>query len=404
MTGESLIMKRSRTRLLCKFLGTFSEDNEEKQVRNFRSTYSCLVDVEHLKKVKMLYKPTADKGESCLPSYLELLGFPRQFARIPVQNGGSEISLEHMKSIISTHIRESNPEFFKQNGNVKYFTRCICVDGTCAVGKSTLLQKTMENTTKIISSEKISDYYNNFISRNSHVSSSIGYLFTGLKLMQEKPYSVWDRTPYNNLTWNRIWCIISDVCCNDVSLYEKEGQNLSYNKLWQWSKYANCMHPCVSGFLARCAKTFLLIDSKEEQAQTRLRNRACKSDVERSFWPKYIQVQNYFYINLWNEYPDAYCLIDVGLYRDLFECCALKGDDKAYFDCLHDCISNIIEGTMAEIIEGNILVEGIQFSPCMTDKDKKYRSSKGTNVESIRPLFTVNFTEGLKECIRVDLH
>lgn len=388
-------MKRVRSVELLNFLDTVPVyPNEKNSVRR------NLIDGENLKRLKENHSDVSRCDELTL-SYIDELGFSKQLLEFKTYlsdldkcSDESEV-IACLKLAITQHICDNNFEFFQQRKDISYLSPSVCVDGTCGVGKSSLVRRFENNN------DKISNHLDNIVARNSHVTSAISYFLNGLKLMNEKPYYVWDRTPYNNITWNRIWCIIVDVLSNRQAY----STGLPIEKKWLWKAYANSLHPVVAEQLARSAKTFLLVDSRDEIAHKRLYERGEASDRYRWAWPNYIKIQNYFYINFWQTFPSCYCLIDIAQYAKYFE--DLDYTEAQYLHVLQECIAVLIEQTLQQIKNGNIPIERYEFQKEVSEKSvvcksKTFINVKATDRESIRPLYTVKFTEGLKNFIKKD--
>lgn len=228
------------------------------------------------------------------------------------------------------------------------------VDGVCATGKSSL--------SKHLNIQK-SNYSINSIGQNTHLTSSIGYIFSTLKLYKDN--TVWDRNCFNNVTWYTIWLLLSEL-----------ESDASFNN---WQIYANLVHHYVEEKLLSFSNNIIIIDSNETRANNRLYNRNTNNDRLRSCRPNYIRAQNYFYTMLAKKHPNLVCLIDL-------DWC--DGNQTM----LQECVIEIIDS-----FASNQFPKDLKFEPlCLDHIGKSIYSENFITNERTRPLQTIMFTNYIK--------
>lgn len=257
-------------------------------------------------------------------------------------------------------IVKNNESFFKCLQNSPHLGG-ICVDGLCAVGKSSLIKP---NTPFIM--KKINTFLK-LPSRNHHVGSSLGYTWSGLKIMQQEGGAnvIWDRNPWNNITWHQIWsCLI--------------------NPQLSWLEYSNQSSQLVD-YYRKFTQTIIIVDSNESMARQRLFRRNTGSDRSRCDWENYIKIQNYFYAKMSLDYPESFCLVDLA---------SFDGD----IDRLQKSILDILDRVEP------IIQELIQFTPLSSSFISIY-NSRGYAQDRMLPLESEHFTKDIKhEPIHKYLH
>lgn len=211
----------------------------------------------------------------------------------------------NIKKIIN-HIKDTNSTFFnsfyEKLDEMNYKYKSITVDGTCCVGKSTLLSLLSQHGINHAKSNNMM-YTSNI---NTHISYSMGYSYKSLELMEEYENMVWDRSPYNNIFWFKLWCIISKTFNVDVldelhfSMFRTILESDSSNVLEQ--------------IFLTCVPNILIVNSDEDFCKQKLKCRKTGSDVERSNWNHYITIQNFAYSWLASKYPNKIILIDAAQY------------------------------------------------------------------------------------------
>lgn len=220
------------------------------------------------------------------------------------------IRIRNRNNIID-HIKSTNSKFwyaFNNNlNNLNFKYRSIFVDGTCCVGKSTMLQLlTQHNITHCKSNKEI--YCNNI---NTHPSYSIGYSFKTLELIESTENVVWDRSPHNNILWFKMWYMLA--CNKDVETLTPEHYNMMRTVL------ESDMSNVLENMFLTCAPNIIIINSDEAYGKTKLYERNTNSDRARSIMNHYLTTQNYSYSWLSNKYPDKIILIDIAQYINKHE-------------------------------------------------------------------------------------
>lgn len=157
----------------------------------------------------------------------------------------------------------------------------LCVDGTSATKKTTILQRTGYQVTKIqklVKSKNINRYF----------PSMLGYICTGLRTFKLGSMRLNDRSPLNPLEWHVLWCCMSDYFIEngnfyptDLSKYKTIIKKLKHSFFHEFfSKKINCL-AFIDSNCARCDET----RTKRNEG----------SDVQRSKWCFYTPMQNMMY-------------------------------------------------------------------------------------------------------------
>lgn len=228
-------------------------------------------------------------------------------------------------------IINTNISFFENTKkNIK--VPIVSVDGTCCTGKSTLCSRNVHIKT---------NYHMSNIGMNTNSASAIGYYFHSLKLMcdfvklhkKSDKLVLSDRTPWNNILWSLIWKMIVIIKQQQQHDYKYIEESNSYSImndicnrrvytdkiLNMWKMIMSIPHSSLMKELVCSTLTVFIVDSNEKGTRDRLKCRGTGSDVERSHWDYYIDVQNYAYALVASKYPDNICIIDINRYADKFD-------------------------------------------------------------------------------------
>lgn len=213
----------------------------------------------------------------------------------------NDLFTENELDTISNYIKKiQDLNFEPLSKNFSNYYKSIAIDGTCAVGKSTIGAHLQLMGINFLKSNKFILTNNH----NSHPANALGYVFTTLELIEKNPNTVWDRMASNNLFWNRVWIVLTE----NLILGQPE---LKYDEI------DKIMKTIDKKTLQFSMKTFdfILINSNVEQCHKNLSNRNEGSDAIRSGWKNYIKLQNYCYSWLAKEFNLV--LIDVADYDNL---------------------------------------------------------------------------------------
>lgn len=163
----------------------------------------------------------------------------------------------------------------------------LCVDGTSATKKTSILARTNYEITKI---QKIG----NFKNVNRYFPAMLGYICSGLVMSRYGDTRLNDRGPLNPLEWHVLWCCMSDYFTTHgntaptkdaLTKYEIQFKQLKNSFFYEFfSKKINCI-AFVDSNCARC-------DSVRSA-----RNEG--SDIQRSNWKFYTPMQNLMYSTLY---------------------------------------------------------------------------------------------------------
>lgn len=223
-----------------------------------------------------------------------------------------------------------NPFFEDTIKNQEFPFKNVCVDGVCAVGKTTLLSKLKQNHN--IHTIKLDT---NITQRNTSCLGSFGYSFSYLEEMARNVGCVTDRTPFNNIDWLSIWSGIVEVFnspkFNEISNYS-ECFEFCVKNLEQF--LPSSIDSTISTLFHNIAPTIIVIDSNFELNNNRLHDRRGQSDVIRSNWKQYIPLQYCMYI-LKHKYTNV-LLVDLSWFDH-------------DFDLYVDTLCSIIKDTLKNI-------------------------------------------------------
>lgn len=158
----------------------------------------------------------------------------------------------------------------------------LCIDGTSATKKTTILNSVGCDVGKI---QKLAKFKN----INRYFPAMLGYISTGISSFKYgNAMRLNDRSPLNPLEWHVLWCCMSDfytkhgnIYPSDMTFYERIFKNLKDSFFYErFSAKINCI-AFVDSNCARC------------DGLRRARNEG--SDRERSNWKFYTPMQNAMY-------------------------------------------------------------------------------------------------------------
>lgn len=157
----------------------------------------------------------------------------------------------------------------------------LCVDGTSATKKTTILQRTGRQITKI---QKLAKFKN----INRYFPSMLGYMCMGLRSFKLGTMRLNDRSPLNPLEWHVLWCCMSDYFVNNGNVQPTD-----------LSKYTIIMRKLKKSFFyeffSREINCLAFIDSNTLRCDELRAKRNEGSDAQRSTWRFYTPMQNMMY-------------------------------------------------------------------------------------------------------------
>ncbi|UVT30834.1 p-loop-NTPase [Penaeus vannamei nudivirus] len=229
--------------------------------------------------------------------------------------------LEVLEDIVS-----NNREFF--DNKTPPVMPVVSIDGTCCTGKSTICKQFNSiKTNRSITS----------IGMNTNPLSALGYTFTSLNLLRDfvkrakdkEDVVLSDRTIFNNYQWSIIWQMIAlpkHERCKDIedgvneNAYTIINSIAPKNKVFS-DKLLNMWNSLLENFntfaekeIAKYTKIIYLVDSDDASVRARMKKRAEGSDVERSEWQNYVNIQNFAYAHFAQRNPHLVCFIDIRKY------------------------------------------------------------------------------------------
>lgn len=240
-------------------------------------------------------------------------------------------------------------------------TNNFIVDGTCAVGKSSLGDLIKVNV----------NMHN--IAINTHNSNALGYLFTSIETLMGQEKKIFDRSPYNNYVWGFMWQVLANNFIGSGGGEETFNEDLC-------KKYARMIAIQIPEECITLAKSILIVDTNEDEAIFRLRNRNQGHDQQRSYWRYYIRTQNYFYAILAATYPQHFHLVDLADFKSQTE--------------MQTYVRNFIQVGFDRIKLGRK-----EFTFADIQKPNK-RILMDEDAERCRPIQTVFFTDGAKKIVK----
>lgn len=176
-------------------------------------------------------------------------------------------------------------------------SRTLCLDGTSATKKSTILYLTDLSIIKVqrcVPSREV----------NTYAPSMIGYILSGIKLLNcsQKP-QLMDRSPLNPMEWAELWLIFE--------LFLKRFGNVTVQPKGEHHEFVKQMIERLKTFsrlphyrhLRERINTIVVIDTNIDRCDTARKARNFGSDDERSNWKFYTYFQNLMYQIL---YPETY--------------------------------------------------------------------------------------------------
>lgn len=298
-----------------------------------------------------------DKQYESINKYWQNYGFHSVFTY--VQSGGSSMSLDEAVNLI----KRVNSRFFNESP-LRKMTATWTVDGLSACGKTSTYKDTIIRK---------SNNHMALIAHNTHPSSHIGYSFTQLKMQMNNAHSIWDRNAFNNYVWLKIWSCISYA-------HKFKCERVPLNVM---RRVFDELNSDTIRFFGDAAANIIVVDSNEESARSRLAQRNENSDLHRSNWLYYQQVQNYFYARLTHDFPDKFCLIDIN-----------------WFDGSLHLMQNVIRCLIeSESITVNDSFAPPLFEPLVCDVKKGFLKYEYEKYERMRPIQTLSFTHGAKRLL-----
>lgn len=177
--------------------------------------------------------------------------------------------------------------------------RTICLDGTSATKKSTILRLTNLPMIKIQRCFPA-------IEINSHGLSMIGYILAGVNLLnkgQDKKPQVMDRSPLNPFEWYLLWSVFESYLKKFGNVTVRPNEEHREFVEQQIEKFETMRRLPYYVYLRERINTIVIIDSNIDRCDLTRKSRGIGSDNERSDWRFYTFFQNLMYKTL---YPDSF--------------------------------------------------------------------------------------------------
>lgn len=168
----------------------------------------------------------------------------------------------------------------------------LCVDGTSATRKSTVLNDTGCIVHKI-------QRQTNAVDMDTYFPSAIGYACFGLCTQNcDKPH-LYDRSLLNPFEWRLLWAVMDDYVRRNGNSRPNENSALwcSYRRLFE-----DLRESYHYSYFRKRINALAIIDSNVARCDDARRRRGSGSDRERSDWLFYTPLQNLMYSTL---YPNA---------------------------------------------------------------------------------------------------
>lgn len=215
----------------------------------------------------MAFSVNSNYGIEYAPYYLKILpaveGLPKQE------------TLPYMKNP-DLYSFESSLEFLASNVKVER----LAIDGTCGVGKSSLLYNMDLPVLKI-------SHYINDESRNYDPISSINYLMASCAMIDGSTNCVFDRSPMSNLVW-----LLIPQFYNNYHLTKDMTEFGLLNVIMDQSYIKSA----INYLKKKDYNVLVIINTNLEDACKNLEEReGSYTDIWTANWPFYIHVQNVVY-------------------------------------------------------------------------------------------------------------
>nr|WOJ45360.1 GrBNV_gp44-like protein [Apis mellifera nudivirus] len=204
----------------------------------------------------------------------------------------------------------------------------LCIDGTSATRKTTVLERTTLPVRKV-------QRFTTVCNSNTYYPSMIGYIAAGINQQNTgKGPHLNDRSYLNTLEWNILWRIMDDYVTRQgntdpldsatttATANEEEEKNERYELM---EGYRQAFRDLAASYhyraLRRKFRAIAFIDSNVTRCDEIRMRRNVGTDRERSLWQFYTPLQNLMYETL---YPDAH--IDLAWFDDIEQQEAEDGD------------------------------------------------------------------------------
>lgn len=168
----------------------------------------------------------------------------------------------------------------------------LCVDGTSATRKSTILSESGCIVHKI-------QRQTNAVDMDTYFPSAIGYSCFGICTQNCDAPHLYDRSHLNPFEWRLLWAVMDDYVRRNGNSRPDEDSTLwrSYRRLFE-----DLRESYHYSYLRKRINALAIIDSNVARCDDARRRRDCGSDRERSDWLFYTPLQNLMYSTL---YPNA---------------------------------------------------------------------------------------------------
>lgn len=176
-------------------------------------------------------------------------------------------------------------------------THSLCVDGTSATKKTTILERTGEPVVKIKRMTNVFD-------RNTYFPSMIGYIAYGLNSQNRGVPHFYDRSHLNCLEWNVLWSVMDDYVRKVGNVRPISSDARIATLLDRYRKIFESLRD--SYYYRRFRQqinVIAFVDSDVDRCNELRALRNQGSDQERSKWLFYTDLQNLMYRTL---YPGAH--------------------------------------------------------------------------------------------------
>lgn len=185
-------------------------------------------------------------------------------------------------------------------------TNTICVDGTSCTKKTSILMTTGHKVTKV-------QQYNTCYNPDTFFPSMIGYISAGIIENCNATPHYNDRSPLNVLDWYILWHAMDKFVSRfgnvRIDIDTKPEHAEFVNELVDiFDKYRTVYYRKMLNSTITC---IALVDSNVDRVDLLRYERSQGSDIERSAWRFYTQMQNIMYTTL---YPNTH--IDLNWFTD----------------------------------------------------------------------------------------
>lgn len=217
-------------------------------------------------------------------------------------------------------------------------SHALCVDGTSAARKSSILAATNRPIRKV-------QWYAHSMNANTYFPSTIGYVASGLIGQHCEGAHFNDRSYLNPVEWRVLWRVMDDYYTRFGNIYPDETRDDIRAALTEYREiFAELRKSYFYHTLRKSINAIAIIDTNVDRCDSLRASRGEGSDTERSSWRFYTYMQNLMYIEL---YPSLH--LDIAKF-DEFDIETVTIALAHWLNCLLDQMVKSIEARPAPLV------------------------------------------------------